>query len=160
MDEQAHRRCSKQLCPRPAVCTLTYVYADSTAVIGELSARSEPHAYDLCSVHADRLTAPKGWSVLRLESPHGWSRDDIGAVVEAVRDDAPATRREDPGPALRRSLSGGPLLRDVSFQRSTEQASRIPATADSSPNPETVHTPTFAPAPMPQQLRRAHLRHP
>lgn len=63
------RPCSRQTCRRPAVATLTYVYADSMAVLGPLSASPEPHSYDLCEVHADRLSAPQGWSVLRISSP-------------------------------------------------------------------------------------------
>src|SRR5712672_4083721 len=53
------RRCSRPACKRPAVYTLTYVYRDSTAVLGPLAAYVEPHCYDLCSAHADRLTAPR-----------------------------------------------------------------------------------------------------
>ena len=45
--------------------TLTYVYEDQEAVIGPLSLRTEPHSYDLCGSHADRLTAPNGWRVVR-----------------------------------------------------------------------------------------------
>lgn len=63
------RPCSRQTCRRPAVETLTYVYADSMAVLGPLSARPEPHSYDLCEFHADRLSAPQGWSVLRITAP-------------------------------------------------------------------------------------------
>ena len=63
------RPCSRQTCRRPAVATLTYVYADSMAVLGPLSANAEPHSYDLCEVHADRLSAPQGWSVLRIAAP-------------------------------------------------------------------------------------------
>ena len=48
------------------MCTLTYVYRDSTAVLGPLAAYVEPHCYDLCSAHADRLTAPRGWDIVRL----------------------------------------------------------------------------------------------
>ncbi|MDY3048353.1 MAG: DUF3499 family protein [Rothia sp. (in: high G+C Gram-positive bacteria)] len=59
------RQCSRQTCQREAIYTLTYAYAESTAVIGPLSEHREPHAYDLCQFHADRLTAPQGWSVLR-----------------------------------------------------------------------------------------------
>ncbi|WP_270238997.1 DUF3499 family protein [Kocuria marina] len=127
--ETPRRTCSKQTCNRDAVCTLTYVYSDSTAVIGALSARREPHAYDLCPVHADSLTAPKGWRVVRLESPDGWNHDDLDAVVEAVRpDEDPAPRRTARGTSLgavrppgapRPSgtpRSGGPVLRDVSYR--------------------------------------------
>src|SRR5215467_9618949 len=60
------RRCSRTACGRPAVATLTYVYADSTAVLGPLATYAEPHGYDLCQEHGERLTAPRGWEVVRL----------------------------------------------------------------------------------------------
>ena len=63
------RPCSRQTCRRPAVATLTYVYADSMAVLGPLSGVAEPHSYDLCEGHADRLSAPQGWSVIRISAP-------------------------------------------------------------------------------------------
>lgn len=64
------RPCSRQTCREPAVATLTYVYADSMAVLGPLSDLAEPHSYDLCEHHADRMSAPKGWSVLRITEHH------------------------------------------------------------------------------------------
>ena len=64
------RPCSRQMCRAPAVATLTYVYADSMAVLGPLSASAEPHSYDLCEHHSDRMSAPKGWSVLRITEHH------------------------------------------------------------------------------------------
>src|SRR5689334_23664298 len=60
------RRRSRTACGRPAVATLTYVYADSTAVLGPLATYAEPHCYDLCAEHSERLTAPRGWEVVRL----------------------------------------------------------------------------------------------
>ena len=60
------RRCSKPSCSKRAVATLTYVYADSTAVLGPLATFAEPHCYDLCEDHAARMTAPRGWDVVRL----------------------------------------------------------------------------------------------
>lgn len=59
------RLCSKVACSEEATSTLTYVYADSMAVLGPLSRSSEPHSYDLCSRHAERLSAPKGWQIVR-----------------------------------------------------------------------------------------------
>jgi len=59
------RPCSKVACTADAVSTLTYVYADSMAVLGPLSPKSEPHSYDLCVRHAERLSAPQGWQVVR-----------------------------------------------------------------------------------------------
>ena len=62
------RRCSRTACSRSAVATLTYVYSDQTAVLGPLATYAEPHAYDLCEAHSERLSAPRGWEVLRLAS--------------------------------------------------------------------------------------------
>ena len=85
------RRCSRTACGRPAVATLTYVYADSTAVVGPLATYAEPHSYDLCEEHAARLTAPRGWEVVRLDVDAGAvqpSSDDLEALANAVREAA------------------------------------------------------------------------
>lgn len=63
------RSCSRVTCHEPAVATLTYVYADSMAVLGPLSLKAEPHSYDLCADHAARLSVPQGWSVVRISDP-------------------------------------------------------------------------------------------
>ncbi|GII75406.1 hypothetical protein Sru01_03880 [Sphaerisporangium rufum] len=83
------RSCSRTACRQPAVFTLTYVYADSTAVLGPLATYVEPHCYDLCADHAERLTAPRGWEVVRLPSEVGQpSTDDLEALANAVREAA------------------------------------------------------------------------
>lgn len=85
------RRCSRTACGRAAVATLTYVYADSTAVLGPLATYAEPHCYDLCTEHSERLTAPRGWEVVRLAVPSGPARpssDDLEALANAVREAA------------------------------------------------------------------------
>ena len=85
------RRCSRTACGRPAVTTLTYVYADQTAVLGPLATYAEPHAYDLCDAHSERLSAPRGWEVLRLApdpAAQGPSSDDLLALADAVREAA------------------------------------------------------------------------
>lgn len=93
------RRCSRNGCPRLAVATLTYVYAESTAVVGPLAAFAEPHSYDLCEQHARGLTAPRGWDLVRHDGEFAApprSVDDLVALAEAVREAArPAPRRED-----------------------------------------------------------------
>jgi hypothetical protein len=69
--------------------TLTYIYADSTAVLGPLATFSEPHSYDLCEVHGKRLTVPNGWTVIKEESSlsnNGPSEDDLMAIADAVRE--------------------------------------------------------------------------
>ena len=96
------RRCSRTACGRPAVNTLTYVYADQTAVLGPLATYAEPHAYDLCDAHSERLSAPRGWEVLRLApdpAAQGPSSDDLLALADAVREAArpvPAPARPKP----------------------------------------------------------------
>src|SRR5215510_6150769 len=82
------RRCSRTACPRSAVATLTYVYADQTAVLGPLATYAEPHAYDLCEEHSERLAAPVGWEVVRLApdpDAGGPSSDDLETLANAVR---------------------------------------------------------------------------
>jgi hypothetical protein len=69
--------------------TLTYIYADSTAVLGPLATFSEPHSYDLCETHGKRLTVPNGWNVIKEESSLtdiGPSDDDLMAIADAVRE--------------------------------------------------------------------------
>ncbi|MCE0768267.1 DUF3499 domain-containing protein [Pseudonocardia kujensis] len=89
------RRCSRSGCTELAVATLTYVYADSTAVVGPLATQAEPHTYDLCTSHAHRLTAPRGWEVVRFEgefAPPQHTDDDLTALAEAVREAGRADR--------------------------------------------------------------------
>lgn len=62
------RLCSKVGCAREAVSTLTYDYGDQMAVLGPLGASDDPHAHDLCAIHTDRMSAPKGWMVVRHET--------------------------------------------------------------------------------------------
>ena len=94
------RRCSRAACGRPAVATLTYVYAASTAVVGPLATYAEPHTYDLCEAHATRLTAPRGWEVVRHDPDPAQTRlhssDDLEALADAVREAA----RPDRTPAV------------------------------------------------------------
>ncbi len=74
------RQCSRTACAREAVATLTYVYSDSTAVLGPLAVAAEPHSYDLCQAHASRLTAPRGWEVVRVAVP--------GDAVQGIYDES------------------------------------------------------------------------
>jgi Protein of unknown function (DUF3499) len=83
------RTCSRVSCSSVASMTLTYIYSESTAVLGPLATFSEPHAYDLCDKHSMRLTVPNGWSVIRQsidENSSGPSKDDLMAIADAVRE--------------------------------------------------------------------------
>jgi Protein of unknown function (DUF3499) len=58
------RQCSRPTCAEPAASTLTYQYAKGIAWLDELSTDRDPHGYDLCERHANRVSVPHGW---RLE---------------------------------------------------------------------------------------------
>ena len=88
------RVCSRVSCRAVASMTLTYIYADSTAVLGPLATFSEPHSYDLCDKHSARLTVPNGWNVIRQTADAdstGPSDDDLMAIADAVREAAQTT---------------------------------------------------------------------
>ena len=88
------RVCSRVSCRAVASMTLTYIYADSTVVLGPLATFSEPHSYDLCDKHSARLTVPNGWNVIRQTADAdstGPSDDDLMAIADAVREAAQTT---------------------------------------------------------------------
>jgi hypothetical protein len=88
------------------------VYRDSTAVLGPLAAYVEPHCYDLCSAHADRLTAPRGWEIVRLPlapteeaaEAAAAAADDLEALANAVRE---ATRPSPPAEPVGQGIEVG-----------------------------------------------------
>lgn len=86
-DVNIPRRCCRPGCPHYAVATMTFVYSDSTAVVGPLATAAEPHSWDLCFGHAGGITAPRGWDLVRHPGP--WvspEEDDLIALAEAVRE--------------------------------------------------------------------------
>lgn len=99
------RQCSRSACRELAVATLTYVYSESTAVLGPLGTFAEPHCYDLCPLHAGRLTVPRGWEVVRLTLPATVpdpEHDDLLALADAVRE--ATTGPAEDGPVTQRGL--------------------------------------------------------
>ena len=117
------RCCSRTACKQPPVYTLTYVYKDSTAVLGPLAVYVDPHSWDLCEMHAARLVVPRGWDVVRLPKDPAQERaDDLEALANVVRDVARAERASlersapaRPAPPLRQAeqLRPGDQLRQA-----------------------------------------------
>ena len=87
--QRTGRLCSRIGCRHLASKTLTYIYADSTAVLGPLATFYEPHVYDLCDTHSLRMSAPVGWTVIKQEPDNeisAPSEDDLMAIADAVRE--------------------------------------------------------------------------
>lgn len=59
-------------------------------MLGPLGPAREPNSYDLCEDHSDRLSAPRGWEVIRLPGVDGAAPvtpdDDLMALARAVRE--------------------------------------------------------------------------
>lgn len=150
----SQRFCSRNGCRGLAVSTLTYNYADSTAVLGPMSQRAEPHAFDLCDHHSRELTAPVGWELLRLngdEVPVRSSRqasrrnpDDLLAVADAVASDPEETRP-------RESLS------ESEERRRGRHVAEGPS-VDRRPEPMSSEGPAYPNYPDPPRRNRPHLR--
>lgn len=72
------------------MATLTFVYADSTAVIGPLAPTATPGGYDLCAAHARYLSVPRGWEAIRLDEPTPLDtevdEDGLMALANAIRE--------------------------------------------------------------------------
>lgn len=121
------------------MATLTFVYSDSTAVVGPLATNREPHSWDLCVNHAGRITAPRGWELVRHPGPLGPppEDDDLVALADAVREADQAVA----APAGGRLQRGG--------------------AAEPSPRGREAGASVLAPAPLPVKStgrRRGHLR--
>ena len=101
------RRCSRSGCAQPAAATLTYVYAESTAVVGPLATFSEPHSYDLCEFHAQRLTVPRGWEVVR----HEIDLEDSGPTLKRPYNLASTLEGNSLSATLRACLPSDPVTR-------------------------------------------------
>lgn len=97
-----NRQCCRTACTNPAVATLTFVYADSTAVLGPLATQATPGAYDLCADHARTTSPPQGWEIIRLHDPESLttapSDDDLMALADAIRNAGFADAPETPDP--------------------------------------------------------------
>lgn len=74
-------------------------------MLGPLAPHVEPHSYDLCESHAGRLTAPRGWELIRIETEVDPVRvaEDLEALANVVREEqvtrrpaAPDERRVEP----------------------------------------------------------------
>ncbi|GAB3133251.1 DUF3499 domain-containing protein [Tsukamurella serpentis] len=106
------------------MATLTYDYHQSIAVLGPLGTTSEPHSWDLCEFHAGRMTAPRGWEMLRNLPAYSAAavgntalEDDLTALADTVRERSAhavdRARREPVGDTPVRSLPPVGAMRPI-----------------------------------------------
>lgn len=81
------------------MATLTYVYAESLAVVAPLSDSDGPHSWDLCEAHAQRITAPRNWDLVKKWAP---------AEAEPLPADALSVANDEPRAHLR-AVPASPL---------------------------------------------------
>ena len=124
------RCCSRTACKKPPVYTLTYVYRDSTAVLGPLAVAVDPHSWDLCEMHAGRLVVPRGWDVVRLPPDPAQERaDDLEALANIVREVGRPDRGAGPRPGSAPTRAGSAQPRAAGAPR----AAASPGAAVSEP---------------------------
>lgn len=100
---------------------MTYAYAESTAVVGPLAPAAEPHSWDLCDHHAEKITAPLGWEMLRVNHIDIDDDEDLTALAEAVREPAVSPAGSS-NPTGRRSTRWTPRTRTPPSIRSTSRS--------------------------------------
>jgi len=128
------RCCSRTACKQPPVYTLTYVYKDSTAVLGPLAGYVDPHSWDLCEMHAARLVVPRGWDVVRLPPDPAQERaDDLEALANVVRDVGRAERAAQSQQALQAQARQAQPRPAQPRQAQPRQAARPAAAATAEP---------------------------
>ncbi len=109
------------------MATLTFVYSDSTAVVGPLATSREPHSWDLCVGHANRITAPRGWELVRHAGPlpEFPDEDDLVALADAVREGREVSARppmagfSDPSGAAHAPATGTPMMPSTAHRPAT-----------------------------------------
>jgi hypothetical protein len=96
------RLCRHQGCGARAKATLTFAYAQRTAVLGPLAPARSAEGIDLCPAHCDHLSVPRGWDIVRLPLDEPGtpapSPQDLRALADAVRAAAGLTATPAPAP--------------------------------------------------------------
>ena len=68
MSRSGSRVCARPYCSKTAAATLSYSYESGSVWLDDLTVDSHPMVHDLCELHADAVTVPKGWRVVDRRS--------------------------------------------------------------------------------------------
>jgi Protein of unknown function (DUF3499) len=64
------RQCFRQTCAEPSAVSMSYDYAGQVAEVGPLASDPHPTQYELCLLHGELLTVPRGWRIqLSADAP-------------------------------------------------------------------------------------------
>jgi len=97
------RSCARPACGGSATTTLSYDYANATVWIEPLHAVGHPMNHDLCERHAERLSVPRGWTLVDGRA------DAVATLVEDGQPHAPvapATDAWDPSGTVQPDVTG------------------------------------------------------
>ena len=81
--------CARPACNGPIAAWLTYDYAGQQVWLDDADSTGGGNRWALCARHAERLAAPRGWTVLDRRTVHLLGG---GAEVVAVRREAELAR--------------------------------------------------------------------
>lgn len=93
---KARRLCSRPTCTKDADATLSFDYATQRAVLTQLIVDLTPELYDLCEIHADRTSPPRGWQLTDeryVPATQGRIFSDEADALTALIDDMKRTQR-------------------------------------------------------------------
>ena len=81
------KTCSRPGCAGRAVARLSYAYAESQVEVAGITSEVSPGEFLLCQTHLDRLTLPKGWTLVADDLPKTptLASADIEALAERIR---------------------------------------------------------------------------
>lgn len=116
----AERACRRNTCDEPARVSLVFDYSRAQAWLIDLVAEPHPLRWDLCPVHADALSVPRGWELVDDRS----EPTPPPLAVASAPSTAPGLRAApDPRPAPESRPTGVP---SAGVQAPTEAESPAP----------------------------------
>lgn len=106
-----YRRCARPGCGWPAVAVLAYDYASRSSWIEEMGPRPDPATYELCALHTDRFSPPRGWEL----------QDRRGAEPEAERPASDPIEHTEPVPQVEEEPASAAVAAEASAPEPAEE---------------------------------------
>ena len=75
------RVCARPYCSTAASATMSYSYDSGSVWLDDLTVDGHPMVHDLCSLHADSVSVPKGWRLVDRRSDSLAANDRQSSVT-------------------------------------------------------------------------------